>query len=373
MIKKVILFISLFVTQNSFTLESALYPEDGSMEMNYWYYSGGRSGPRMADTVINNIEQAFLNEGVTPVIFPNYSWMQDILFFDQKGNFVQQANFAPSVEYFGDVTMGVFEMFGNDSGELTKLYDEDFITFDKKSTYLTDTFLEGGATITGKFKDGADYIILTQARVNGMAAAYRDRHISQASNKEILEVIAKDLNLKVENMFILDAKIGSEHLDLYMKALPGGVILLDDPSERVKAVSLVLAPNSEKLKNIKEYEEGERYGFHKKHYKKKIQLVKNILEERFEVHMVSGRFFEIYTTDWGGSFKREYFNFFNGVSGINKNGQSFYITNMAKDAKGLETHWTNILSNFGFESSHIYYPGEYSNGSGLDCMGSPSL
>ncbi len=372
--KNLFIILSILFNISAFSLEHALYPEDGSMPVNYWYYSGGHSGPRVPQSIINNIEKAFLHEGVETVVFPKYAWIQDILFFDQAGNFVEMPNFPADEEYFGDVTMGIFESFGWGSGELTRISEAEFSIFPKKSVSLFHTFLEGGATITGKFADGSDYIIITESRFKAMNNAYRDMVNVLATESEILQAISSELKVKKENLIRLDSKIGSEHLDLYMKALPNGVLLLDDPASRLTIAKDVLKDTeSEVLNNIISYEENSNYQYKKSFYQKKIGLVKKQLGKRFDIKMVAGRFFEYYTNVNGVTTAQEHINFFNGVSGINKRGLPFYITNEAVNAKALEVYWTNQLSKFGFIEEHIHFPGPYSNGSGLDCMGSPSI
>ncbi len=355
-------------------MQNSLYPEDGSVEMNYWYYSGGQSGPQIKKEVIEDIEKAFRSEGVEPVVFANYSWMQDILFFDEVGNFVELANLPLNEDYYGGLTMGVFESFGWGSAELTRVSGSDFSPYDKKVQNLSLAFLEGGATITGKFANGESYLITYESRFNGMAKAYRDLISNSADSEEIHNYLANDLNLKPENLIFIPTKAGSEHLDLFMKALPGGVILIDDPSRRVEVASSALKNSSSNtLNNIMAYEEGDNYSWQKNNYKKKINLVTSLLEKKFKIISITGRFFEYFTNINGVTTGQELINFFNGVSGVNKQGNPFYITNMAENDPELEDYWSKELGALGFDSKNIHYPGEYSNGSGLDCMGSPTI
>ena len=369
-----LLVLLITLCASAFSMQYSLYPEDGSVEMNYWYYSGGQSGPQIKKEVIEDIEKAFRSEGVEPVVFANYSWMQDILFFDEVGNFVELANLPLNEEYYDGLTMGVFESFGWGSAELTRVSGDDFFPYDKKVKSLSLAFLEGGATITGKFANGESYLIAYESRFNGMAKAYRDLMSNSADTEEIHNYLANDLNVKPENLIFIPTKAGSEHLDLFMKALPGGVILIDDPSRRVEVASSALKNSSSNtLNNIMAYEEGDNYSWQKNNYKKKINLVTSLLEKKFKIISITGRFFEYFTNVNGVTTGQELINFFNGVSGVNKQGNPFYITNMAENDPELEDYWSKELSVLGFDSKNIHYPGEYSNGSGLDCMGSPTI
>jgi hypothetical protein len=365
---KSILLILLLFSLNTYGLNSPLYPEDGSLPINKWFYSSSRVKPQ----TLNKIESAMRREGIEPIVFDKYEWMQDILFFNQSGQFVELANIPASDEYFPDVTMGVFESYGS-FGELTKITAEEFSQFTSDQDYLVHTFLEGGATITGKLENGEDYIIFYEERFNAFSKFFRRGENINSTRVEIMNVIAKDLSIKVENLILLDSKSGSEHLDLYIKALPGGVLLIDDPESRVDWVRKALPKDSIVLKNIEAYELGENYSWRKNNYKKKIKHVTKQLKNKFKVIPVVGRYFEYYTNVNGVTTAQEKINFFNGISGINPDGKQFYITNRSLKASDLEEDWRRILGNFGFDKKNIHFPGEYSNGAGLDCMGSPSL
>jgi hypothetical protein len=369
---KMLVLLSLFLTQMTWSLEAPLYPEDGSMPMNFWYYSGGTTGPRMAPETIKEIEAAFRSEGVEPVVFKNYAWMQDILFFNQRGDFVSLANLPANEEYFDDVTMGIFESYGS-WGDLTRISSEEFSSYEKNIDRLNLTFLEGGATITGKFSNGDDYLIAYQKRLDNLSRAYRDIFNAEASEDEVKAYIAKELKIKVENLFFLDYKTGTQHLDLFMKALPNGVLLLDEPSASLEVAKKYLPANSKVLKNIEAYFEPGRYSYQKRRDQNAANRVKLQLAERFKIISVPGRFYQYYTNHYGVTTAQEVINFFNGVSGVNKSGESFYITNKAENAQGLERFWTEFLGELDFKKKNIHFPGEYSNGAGLDCMGSPSL
>lgn len=369
-----ILYVLFTAISSAFALESPLYPEDGSMPMNYWYYSGGIHPPLFKPGTIDNIEKAFNDEDVRPVILSKYSWIQDLLFFNQNGDFVELPSLGDNENYFPDVTMGVFDSYGWGGGSLTRLSSEEFSLYDKSIDSLDSVFLEGGATITGKFSDGSNYIIMYQARFNAISLAYKELRNPRATDKEIFKAFASDLKVSKKNIILLPLKAGTEHLDLYMKALPGGVLLLDDPTLASKVANKYLkSNNSKKLFSINAYLKKDRYTSKKNHYLKKINIVKSVLEKRFTIEMVAGRFNEYSTNSNNYTGPQELINFFNGVAGINKNGEKFYITNEAEGAVELEQYWSSILQKHGYKAKNTHYPGEYSNGSGLDCMGSPSF
>lgn len=367
-----ILFFSLTIiwTSKVLAISGGLFPEDGSQAMKYWYYSGGKTGPRVPLVVIQNIEAAFRNEGIEPVVFNHYEWMQDILFFDQEGSFVELADLPVQSAYFDDLTMGVYENEGWAS-KLNKLTNKQFDRFgDISQSKLDYTFLEGGATISGRFSNGQNYLITYQDRIDRLVLANQNMD-SSLTRQDIINRICLELNIEQKNLFLIPKIAGSEHLDLYMKAMPDGVLIIDEPSMRIEMVkSLSQSTQNPEYTNILNYEETDRYEYHKSFYLKKINIVVEYLASTgaFKIIRFPGRFFSVYEMDYGISYKRELINFFNGVS-----GQEFYITNKAPKTLELEKRWTDFLNQkFNISLQRIYFVGEYSDGSGLDCMGAGS-
>jgi len=362
--KSIAISLSLFLANFCFAIDGGLYPEDGSMKMTSWVYSGGKTGPRISDNEILAIENAFRSEGVEPIVLPQYEWMQDMLFFDQNQNIVELALHSTGDGDDQDLTIGILN---NEWGQ----NEVNFVEYEalkhiaKGRIQLKNVFLEGGQTITGKFENGDNYIIMYEQRFKGMLSQLT-RKQPDLTMSQLKEIVGLELNIKADNIILLPAIIGSEHLDLYMKALPNGTILLDDPSARL---SVINGLEGKFYDEIRIFESKSDFSYLRERYNKKIKIVKEILEEKFKVYPIAGRFFSYtaYTSTF--SYRSELVNFFNGVSGHNEN--QFYITNHARGNSELERYWASNLEKFGFKVNHIHFVGNYSSGAGLDCMGSP--
>lgn len=351
------------VISHTFALNGGLYPEDGSMQMNKWYYSGGQKGPIIPQNVLLDIESSFKKYEVEAVKVDEYQWIQDILFVDQKGNLVELAKIPNDSDYYDNLTMGVYDL---DWSIGTILRFNNRLKYVPLGSQLKYSFLEGGQTITGKFKNGKNYLIMYQSRFESMMGPYSD----EMSLDEMKKLVANELKLEPQHLYLLPPHIGSEHLDLFMKAVEGGTILIDDPDLR-RSVLDRLSP-SDFINSIYAYENDKKiHQFKKSQQRKKLKVITKILEKDFKVIPVAGRFFHIESKN-DYKWVSEFVNFFNGVSG-NFKGQKFYITNRANGETQLEKAWEHTLSKFGFKSSNIDFPGIYSNGSGLDCMGTPSI
>jgi hypothetical protein len=99
----------------------------------------------------------------------------------------------------------------------------------------------------------------------------------------------------------------------------------------------------------------------------KIELA---LEKDLEVIRVAGVF-----NDWetGSYLKDEKINFFNGLQGLDPEGNHWVMTNEAKNLKILENYWAEIIhQHSAHHSVEVYFPGIYSLGAGLDCSGALS-
>lgn len=360
------LLLIVSFTSSGSSIDGGLFPEDGSMPFSRWFYSKGKSSPKS----IEEITTTFKQEGIKTISFPHYDWMQDILFFDQAGNFIEMARIPAQSAYFDDFTLGVFEDEGW-GGRLTKLRQDEFSHFPEIGIKnLSHTFLEGGATISGKFATGENYLIITQERMDKLITAYTHTIDSQKSPAEVLEIIATELKILKENIFLIPAKAGLEHLDLYIKAMPNGVILLDDPAAKTSLIKNLYeeTKNPEYLK-ILAFEESKNYQARKNVYNTKIELVYNLLTPKFRVIKVPGRFFQMEEANYGITYLEEKINFFNGVYGENQN--KFFITNKAQKTPELEHFWKRFLADqFNINEQNIHFIGDYSSGAGLDCMGS---
>lgn len=366
----IIIFITLLFVKASLANSPGLFPEDGSMPISKWYYSGGKTGPKIPSGVISDIESAFRSEGIETIVFPHYQWMQDILFIDQNGDFLELADFSTIGRYFDDLTLGVFEDEGW-SSRINKLREKEFSPFlqDNEIKKLNHTFLEGGATISGKFASGENYLITYQERINRLIMAGKERN-KALNNEQIMSLILEELNLKASNLFLIPQTAGSEHLDLFMKAMPNGVLIIDDPFARGEILtSLIENTQNDEFQKMLNFETDPNLVYKRNTYLKKIKIVNELLKDRFKIISFSGRFFQNEPTSFGSIYTRELVNFFNSVSGSNQSN-SYFITNKADKAPELETIWSEFLNqNFGIETQHIHFVGEYSGGSGLDCMG----
>lgn len=365
-----IIFLALFSLKATLADSPGLFPEDGSMPISKWYYSGGKTGPKIPPSIISDIESAFLSEGIQPIVFPHYEWMQDILFIDQNGDFLELASFATIGRYFDDLTLGVFEDEGW-SSKINKLREIEFSPFlqDNEIKKLNHTFLEGGATISGKFASGENYLITYQERFDRLILAGKERN-KTLNDEQIMSLILEELNLKASNLFLIPQTAGSEHLDLFMKAMPNGVLIIDDPFARGEILtSLLESTQNNEYQKMLNFEIDPNLVYKRNTYLKKIRIVNEILKDRFKIISFSGRFFQNEPTSIGSIYTRELVNFFNSVSGSNQSN-SYFVTNKAHKAPELEAIWSEFLKeNFAIEAQHIHFVGEYSGGSGLDCMG----
>lgn len=378
---KILLWIILsFSTINIVFAENnshPLFPEDGSQSINKWYYSD-KEVPFLYDQgQWEEVLNAFKSENITPINTMKGEFFQDIGFFDKKGNHIVQhlpidyLNDEESYSnYFSGFTQEVYRR--HDYGQrstVNLLQAGDLSQFNIKSRVLKDSFIEGGASISGTFKNGDDYLIVNHSTYIGIKYYFKDRFKSEITKKEVEAIIEKDFNLKPGNLIVL---LGTSHihLDTLMKALPGGVILLDAPKEKVALLEALYkrTKNHKLLNYLNTTIESQ---IHISFNQKAISKIKKQLENRFKIHQIPG-FFSRYIPENGSSWKKMDINFFNGVSGTNKSGDKFFITNRASDTPELQDFWAKKLEQFGFTSSHIHFVGRYKGNAGLDCMGSPS-
>lgn len=358
---------------------SPLYPEDGSMGMNKWYVSP--DALMIKDHEFKRIENAFNKEGVEVVDFNfPYEYTQDISLFDQDGKFVHNYT-ALDDEYLGGLTMGV----AREHGRYIDLLVVGHGHLKKQAIPSGRTIalmLEGGGVITGQNAEGEDYLILRGDRFSSSVRHYREVLFPGSTEEEAKAYFAESLGIKAKNLIPLKRVMGA-HLDTYMKALPGGVILLNDPSKALGVLKELYKKSRSRTerKFIKlRIEAHERFnsGYKHKNLTKNYDKVEKILSRHLKVVRVAGIF---YQTDWvrswdgskGNVYEREEVNFFNAVSAVKEDGSQFYIGNEAKDTPSLEAYWADTLVPYGFPKSQIHFPGIYNPGNGIDCFGTPSL
>lgn len=354
-----------------------LFPEDGSMGMKKWYFAPEVSELRNQE--VQSIVEAFRKEGVKAINFSfDYEYIQDIAMFDQKGRFVFQAPIVEDFRYTNSLTSGVAnEEYGYP--KVLRVTEEHIKKQGIKQGRILPMFLEGGGVITGRFANGEDYLITTESRFQSNFSWYKDSRKPDASSQDAMEYFAKSLGIKVNNLFVLPAKIGTTHLDLYMKSLPGGVLLLDDPQQALKVLEQVYKQSKSKsilnrIQAQKDFEASTKYQYRVS----KMKLAYEFLKERFTVIRVAGQFASLqdqrsYDGKITGTYLSEDTNYFNGVSAIKADGSQFFIGNFAPNSPSLDEYWKDVLESVGVKRSQIHFPVRYAFGAGIDCLGAPSL
>jgi len=376
--------ITIFLSFNSFAL-SSLYPEDGSRRMGRWYY-GYLAGPLMERMAIS-----LKKEGVELINFGfEQIYFQDVSLFSEDGSFVVQGLYPLDEDVlFGLPTEVLDEEYALMLTRVSEFFPEKLGISHRTMDW---TIIDGGALITGKFKNGDDYAIIDQIAIVRVQALYKYIEGKEISKEFALKLIAKDFNMKSENLFPVTS---SGHLDITMMALPGGVILLNDSKMVPEALKNFLKRLTRKQRKretdikrisgiIELYKEGQqRYyntgkpmgdpRFPNSDYEiLELDIIEKILENRFKVIRVPGVFKELteYVNMSGSYYIGNFINFFNGFLGKNRLQETFVITNSANGIDLLEDFWKDILIKNGISNEHIYFSGSYSNGAGIDCMGS---
>ena len=361
---KIMTLFSLLVCLNGVTSAGAqaLFPEDGSQKIGTWYYSYRH----MPEGVI----QAFEKEGAraTRLKYP-YFYLQDISVFDDQGAFLFQ---GPSVGYGSDLTMGVYEKMGSYS-ETKRVSWTDITGIISNTGQLNLAFFEGGGLISGRFANGEAYVIMNYMRYDHLKYAADFPVETQEELNAYHQALAKDLRVKPENLIVIrDPRFINQHLDLYIKALPNGVLLIDDPTQALNVLNTlqVQSPESQKaLDLMKVFYTSDRFKDRRQRYEDHIQGVKESLQKYFKVVSVPARFFSVEAEN--GNFE-DHVNFLNSVSSINSENKNYFITNRSPLVPELEDFWAQKLKPFGFAAQNIHFVGSYSDGAGLDCYGVPS-
>jgi hypothetical protein len=355
----------------------ALFPEDGSLGMKKWYFSPEVS--ELRNQQVQNIIDAFAQEGVEAVNFKfPYEYVQDIAMFDQRGKFVFQAPIIGDHRYTNSLTMGV----ANEEYGYVKILrvDEKHVKKQNLKTGRTlPLFLEGGGVITGRFDNGENYLIMRETRFLANLAWYKDTVNAKGSEQEAKQYFAKSLGIHPENLVVLPAKVGTKHLDLYIKSLPGGVLLIDDPSSALPTLEkLYRSTKSESILNRIEAQKKFQLGTAYAHLVAQMDLAYSSLKNKFKVIRVPGRFASLkvmksYDGSYGGNYISHDTNYFNGVSAVKPDGSQFFIGNFSPNSPVLDEYWKDVLESVGIKRSQVHFPVRYAIGSGIDCLGAPTL
>ena len=366
--------------------DGRLFPEDGSMPMAAWYTDTERAPSP-------GLKAALAGEGVElrDMKF-HYDWIQDIALFSRSGALVLQAEMPVDILKDMGLTMGVL----NDDDMLTAVSEPDAAQLGVSYRRMNWTFLEGGGLITGAFSDGSPYAIVTPAPVEGARKLYQDKTGAVIDAAQARRLVAEDLGVTADNLFIIPA---SRHMDLFISPLKGGTLLLSDPSKTAGVLKQLLAGRlpareRERLSGMLElYEKGFQpvYSasappdiagkpmgsrqFVYDHYETDmLDAVERALSGHFKIVRAAGVFMDLgsYSNSTEGSYIRDGINFFNGFTGSDRAGNLFQITNGTGGLTALENYWRSVMAAQGVAPEHVYFPGSYGFGAGLDCQGAPS-
>ena len=354
---------------------SPLFPEDGSSVVSKWYFSGHNlhfKDPirwKKIEEIARKHKFQLINIGQF------HEWVQDILLFDTEGSFVAQAPypFIPGGE--SDLTAGLTFGVANEDQLLRITTDYAQTYWKLKTSEMATTFIEGGELITGVNRDKLPYAIITNDVIGRARAFIKYKDGADPGEDKAKALVALDLKVDLERLYVVNS---SQHIDLLMFPLPNGKILLNDPrkvSSTLKSLTLK-ASESEKIildRMISFYEKGHAKSGQFPYHQLDLNMLDKIelaLEKDLEVIRVAGVF-----NDWetGSYLKDEKINFFNGLQGLDPEGNHWVMTNEAKNLKILENYWAEIIhQHSAHHSVEVYFPGIYSLGAGLDCSGALS-
>lgn len=283
----------LFAVLVSFPLGSEAAPlaaEDASHVVREWYYAA--DGDYWKDAGFSNsaVFEALLGMGVKPVPFPFHSnWLQDQLFFDRKGGVVLNADYPAD----RDVLQGTLtiDVFSDEEYGLKRIDEKQAALLGGGSRVMHTSFLEGGAVLSGTFKNGEPYVITTESVVERMIRFVASRSRRTLSREQALNALASDLEVPVANLFLIPVQ---RHLDTLILPLPGGRLLVHDPKRVLTVLSALMRDST-----LGPYERGllERS---LPHYSQSrateaaLQRVTDAIEDRlksrFEIHREAGLF-----------------------------------------------------------------------------------
>jgi hypothetical protein len=354
-----------------------LMPEDGSGGVRAWYFSEENHHFKSAGGKAE-IEAISRRHGFRLVsLGRSYEWTQDVALFDESGSFLAPAAYPVStpglsLPWFDGLTRGVYDD-ENPEGPY-RLQPSQF----EHSRSLTVAFPEGGALISGRLSDGRPYVLSgggLVARARSFLSRMKSREVS---HHEAHREVAKDLGVLPENLLELPTR---RHLDLFLVALPGGRVLLDDPRLVVTTLDEVLPGAAgeerariEALRRL--YADGFTPSWDRGSPARRpfdsgdlasLDRIAEILSTRLEVIRVAGRFSELDSQRNGA---KETVNFFNAFQGTDDSGTHWMVTNQAVGLPSLERHWRELIRlQSRARSVEVYFPGRYFPGAGIDCSG----
>ncbi len=347
---------------------SALFPEDGTGRVGRWYYSQESSYIMNRPGVLESMQSVAREHNFTLYdVGQYYTWMQDLLLFDVNGDFVAQAKYPFQFWYFGSddlfrgLTMGVF----SEDGGLNRVSEIEASRWTNVARTMESTLVEGGELITGIRKNGEPYAIIDRLALSRAQVYYNREKKKNYSESKVHELVAKDLGVSPKNLIPLKAP---QHLDLFMLAMPGEKILIQDHRKVAPLIDELIAKgevpitevarlntiaDSHRTENLKEV----------MHYNDLYDDMAKTLElSGFDVERIAGDFSGL--IPWGEKLTEKYINFFNSFHGTDERGVHWMVTSPAGGISSLESYWRELL-----KGVRVHFVGHYTSGMGMDCTG----
>jgi hypothetical protein len=244
--------------------------------------------------------------------------------------------------------------------------------------------------ISGTDADGAAYALVDRSTLDRTGAV-----LNSQDETETRLALAKDLGVALNRLLVLDM---GGHLDTQIKALPGGVVLIQDPTRIVETMELLSARSESGSLEQRTYERVARiYRDGHQRYdhagrpigtpsrpwgsSSEAQLAAAIAllqsDPALRVVPVMGQFGDLsderrsWIWDWRN-------NFFNAMTGLTPDGRVFWVgnrTRMASKPAGrlpqLEAYWSEVLRQHGVDPDLIRFWGRFDGAGGVNCTGFP--
>jgi len=362
--------VLLLAATSSHAFEAPLSAEDASGRVERWYFSEANRHFKNAQ-VWQEIQHIANEHQITLVSLGSvYEWVQDAALFDERGRFLKPAAYQGEDELFG-LTLGISRAWDESPDQVPYFLESEAIA---ESSSLSVSFPEGGALISGRLQSGEAYVL-----AGGHLVLRAQRHLTRLEGRpysfqEAHERVARDLRVSPELLIELPSR---GHLDLQVLALPGGVVLIHDPSLVAPRLKTLLheASDSERqrLQRMISLYEGTLMGASKPYDDETllyVERLERILSKHLRVIRVAGVFLESQEERPRGLVDR--INFFNGFQGRDASGRFWQLTNRAEGLGVIERWWKRLMQELLQEDAHVYFPGIYSLGAGIDCSGALS-